>query len=292
MALGSLRRHLSAAVGGRARRRVVVVFAAVLALDTADKGTLGAVAGELKPELHSRNTELGVLAAATAAASALATVPMGMLADRVTRVKLLALSVTFWSVAMAWSASAGSFQMLLLSRTGLGVVLAAAGPVVASLIGDFFAPHERGTIYGYILSGDLIGSGFGFLVSRTVAGALSWRFSFALLAAAGVALAWTVWRKLPEPERGGQGRLSTGADSFRETLPAPPRAHGRHGLAERAVHVEEIEPVHDLVLDEDPARMGLGRALRYVLRMHHGRGGRATPLRAHRRRTGRHRPRA
>jgi predicted MFS family arabinose efflux permease len=251
--LAWVRGRLAGAVGEPARRRVVFLFAAVLALDSADKATLGAVAAELKPDLHIGNPQLGLLAGATAAVSAIATVPMGVLTDRVTRVKLLAGSVALWAVAMGWSAVAGSFDMLLISRLALGAVLATAGPVVASLVGDFFAPEERGRIYGYILSGDLIGAGFGFLVSGNVAAALSWRYSFGLLALAALPLAWMLHSRLREPARGGADRLVDEGDD------------ADAGLAERTVRDGDVKPIESLVLSEDPARMPLPRALRYVL---------------------------
>jgi predicted MFS family arabinose efflux permease len=253
--LAWVRRRLAGAIGNPARRRVVLLFAAVLALDSADKATLGAVAAELKPDLHIGNPQLGLLAGATAAVSAMATVPMGVLTDRVTRVRLLAGSVALWAGAMGWSALAGSFDTLLLSRLALGAVLATAGPVIASLVGDFFAPEERGRIYGYILSGDLIGSGFGFLVSGNVAAALSWRFSFGLLAVAALPLAWMLHKRLKEPARGGADRLIREGDE----------EAGETGLAERVVRGDDVKPIESLVLNEDPSRMPLPRALRYVL---------------------------
>jgi hypothetical protein len=50
--------RLDHAVGGPARRRVVVL----LALDAADNATLGAVAAELEASIGITNLELGVLA--------------------------------------------------------------------------------------------------------------------------------------------------------------------------------------------------------------------------------------
>lgn len=266
-ALERAREKLGAAVGGPARSRVVLLFAAVLALDSADKGTLGAVASELKPALHIGNAELGVLAAASSAVAALATVPLGVLTDRVTRVKLLAASVALWAVAMVWGGAAGSFGMLLVSRLALGAVLATAGPVIASLVGDFFEPGERARIYGYILSGELIGSGFGFLVSGNIAGVLSWRYAFWLLALAAVALAWILWRRLPEPERGGQGRLAWGAEDFDDQNGDGDSQPAGDGLAARVARRAKVRPRRDLVLDEDPVKMPIGRAIRYVLRV-------------------------
>lgn len=75
---------------------------------------------------------------------------------------------------MIAAGASGSFVMLLVSRLVLGVVTATTGPTLASLIGDFFASGERGKIYGFILTGDLLGSVIGLFVSGNAA-AISWR---------------------------------------------------------------------------------------------------------------------
>ena len=85
------------------------------------------------------------------------------------------------------------------------MVTAAAGPIVASLVGDYFEGSERGRIYSYILTGELLGAGLGFAVTGDIA-ALSWRASFVLLALPAFVLAWFVLR-LPEPDRGGRSPL-------------------------------------------------------------------------------------
>ena len=83
----------------------------------------------------------------------------------------------------------GSFGELLLARVFLGGVTAAAGPMVASLVGDYFPASERGRIYGYILGGELIGAGVGFAVTGDIA-ALSWRAAFVILSIPAFVLAW------------------------------------------------------------------------------------------------------
>ena len=92
----------------------------------------------------------------------------------------------------------------------LGAVTAAAGPMVASLVGDYFDGSERGRIYSYILTGELVGAGIGFAVTGDIA-ALSWRAAFILLAVPAFVLAWFVL-KLPEPARGALAPLR--ADGF------------------------------------------------------------------------------
>jgi MFS family permease len=187
--------------GVSGRTRVIGLFAAVLALQGADLATVGAVGGQLEGALGIDHFQLGVLVAVVSVVSALATVPFGILADRVNRIRLLAVSVGLWSVAMAAAGLAGSFGELLVTRCFLGVVIAGAAPLLASLMGDLFPGGERGKVYGYVLTGELIGAGFGFLVSGNVAGLLSWRWSFWTLALPSLLLSVGLWRLLEEPER-------------------------------------------------------------------------------------------
>src|SRR5215470_15445567 len=115
-------------VGGPARLRVVVVLASVLALNTADTGTLGAVAVQLERDLRISHAQLGLLASVSAAVGAAACLPVGVLADRVNRVRLLAATIVVWAAAMTASGLATSYLWLLLSRVALGGAVAAAGP--------------------------------------------------------------------------------------------------------------------------------------------------------------------
>jgi predicted MFS family arabinose efflux permease len=190
-------------LGGARRARVITVLAAVLGLSGADVATVGASATELRHALGISDTQIGLLVATTMLVGAVATVPFGMLADRVRRTTTLAVAVALWGAAMAWSAAASDYQMLLAARIFLGIVTAAAGPMIASLVGDYFAGGERGRMWGFILTGELIGVGFGFVVTGDVA-VFSWRAAFVVLAIPAFALAWLVAR-LPEPKRGGSG---------------------------------------------------------------------------------------
>ncbi|MGI8761097.1 MAG: MFS transporter [Jatrophihabitantaceae bacterium] len=271
-------RRLEKAVGGSARLRVIALLAAVLGLSSADSATVGAIAAPLEASLHIGNTQLGLLVTLSTAIGAVATLPVGVAVDRVRRVRLLAIAIVIWSVAMIVSALSVSYLMLLLTRVALGVVVATAGPAVASLTGDFFSPAERGRVYGYILSGELLGAGAGILISGDIAGVLSWRASFAWLAIPGLALAWAIWRRLPEPDRGGQSRLDPGATEIVaaedvDTEPAEEPEHAPEGAqAERDAGplAEEVEragvaPHPERVLHTDSDTMPLRRAVHYIL---------------------------
>jgi MFS family permease len=257
--------------GGPARSRVVILLALVLALDSADIATIGAVAGKLEAALRISNFQLGLLASLPSALIALATLPTGLLTDRVRRVPLLTGGIVLWSVAQAFSGASSSFTMLLLLRLILGLGSTPTGPTISSLVGDYIPARDRGYVWGLILSGELLGAGFGFLISGELASLLSWHWSFYALSVPGLVVAAALWRWLPEPARGGRSRLQEG-----ETELVPPEEDEsepqdgdefERSEAQAKVEQERVPADEQLVLHEDPAPMSLWRASIYVLRV-------------------------
>jgi MFS family permease len=261
---GALARRLTVALGGEERTRVIIVLAAILGLSGADAATVGASASELRHSLHISNTDIGLLVAVSSLVGAIATLPFGVLADRVRRTRVLGGTIVLWGAAMLWSATATNFTGLLWARLFLGAVTASAGPMVASLVGDWFGSWERGRIYGVILAGEYVGAGVGFAVTGNIS-ALSWRASFIILALPAFALAAVVWR-LREPERGGKGVLAS------DHGPPPEAVQEGDGAqetdAQRLARELGVEADPELVVDPREARrMTLLRATRYVLRV-------------------------
>ncbi len=265
-------------VGGPARARVIVLFALVLALNGADVSTIGAVAPQLESALRIGNAEIGLLSSVSLLIGALFTLLVGPLVDRVRRMPLLVAGIVLWSLASLASAFAGSFSDLLLTRLALGAVAATAGPAIASLTGDYFAPEERSRIWSYIFVGEAAGTAFGFIVSGLIASAIDWRAAFVVLALPGLLLARSLSRTVPEPRRGGQSHLRLGAvDLARAAAGAPSQVHRRVGEQEAqrsrataagrarvAAHRAGVPPNRRAVLREDPARLNLYRSIRYI----------------------------
>jgi predicted MFS family arabinose efflux permease len=274
-------RHLERTLGGPERKRVIVTLACVLAMSSADAATVGAAAAPLRAALHIDNTDIGLLVTVSSLVAAAASLPFGVLADRWRRTRTLGLTVATWGIAMLWSATASTFGRLLLARVVLGAVTAAAGPVVASLVGDYFEGAERGRVWSYILTGELLGAGVGFAVTGDIA-ALSWRAAFVLLALPAFLLAWYVL-KLPEPVRGGRTPLrpdgATGSSPMDPSpLGEPPPAAGvagdgadegpRQTDAQKLAASRGVTPEADKVMPgPELASMGLIDAIRAVLRI-------------------------
>jgi predicted MFS family arabinose efflux permease len=272
--------------GGPARFRVIILLACVIGLGGADNGTVGAVAPQLEHALHINNIELGLLVTVSSLAGAAATLPLGVLADRASRKRILIGTILIWSAAMAASGLAVDYPMLLVARLALGAVTGAAGPCVASLVGDLFDPGERGRIYGYILTGELLGAGFGLLVAGYVAAIGGWRAAFFVLAIPSLLLPWALWRLFTEPVRGGQSRLRQGYEAIpsAEEIRTHPDRYPTDGTdptgslaiappdSASAIRTEvtrqDIRPNETLVLHTDPSAMSLWRVVRYVLSVH------------------------
>lgn len=261
-------------LGGPARVQVIVLLAAVLGLDAADKGTLSAVSDALKQEFHTSNTEVGLLFAVVSFTGAFTALPFGVLVDRINRRNVLVATILLWALAMASSGFATSYVFLLATRLGLAAVTAAAWPCVASMTGDFFPARERGQIFGWIISGELVGAGIGFLVSGEVSSFTDWRWAFFTMAMPPIILAWIVWRFLPEPARGSQSWLEPG-ERNPEAAAEPDRHPEGEGsdeavspqVAEKAKYDYGIEPRPGMVLCKDPTRLGWFRAMWYLLRI-------------------------
>ena len=121
VATDSVRAGAESVLGDRKHRVAIVVLAAVLALDGADRTALGALAPALKSEFGVGNTAIGLLASAFAIVGALAIVPIGILTDRARRITILVVCIGIWCLAMGVAAAAMSFAVLFAARVSLGV---------------------------------------------------------------------------------------------------------------------------------------------------------------------------
>lgn len=192
------------------------VLVLVYALNFIDRQMLTILAGDIKRDLHVSDSEFGFLyGTAFGVFYALFGIPLGKLADRWPRIRLLTIGLTLWSAMTVLSGLARGFGQLGLARIGVGVGEATAGPCGYSLLSDYFPPRRRATAIAIFSSGIYLGGGLalslgtalahawdsGFAAGHRPLGLAGWQAAFLAVGLPGLVLAQWV-RSLREPRRG------------------------------------------------------------------------------------------
>jgi hypothetical protein len=174
----------------------------------------------IKADLHLSDTAVGFLTGTALAIFYTGMgIPLGMIADRVDRRKLIALSVGVWSLMTAACGAATNFAQLMLARIGVGTGEAGGTPASQSMIADIFPFQQRVLATSVFTLGAAAGSMLGAIAGGQIADAFGWRTAFFALGIPGLALALIVRFTAYEPVRGlVSTRSSDRAPPLRETL--------------------------------------------------------------------------
>jgi len=143
-----------------------------------DRQIPAAVTEPIRKEFLLTDTHLGWLATAFTLIYACAGVPLGRLADRGARTKVLAVGVTVWSALTAASGLAWNYWSLFAARLGVGIGEASCAPAGNALIGDFYPAHRRARAISIFMLGLPIGIFLSNLLSGRIAQAYTWRAPF------------------------------------------------------------------------------------------------------------------
>jgi predicted MFS family arabinose efflux permease len=149
-------------------------------------------------------------------------IPVGWLADKTNRSKILALACAIWSAATMCCGMAASYSQFVMAYMTVGFGEAGGVPPSYSIISDYFPPGRRGRALGLYNIGPPMGAALGIAFGASIASAFSWRYAFIWLGAVGLIAVIGVLVLVPEPRRGGLDRISdqagTGKSGFRQTL--------------------------------------------------------------------------
>lgn len=188
---------------GQARFAFSVLFL-VNILNYADRYVLPAILPKLadpKVGLGLSSFEQGLLGSSFLVVYGIATLPLGVWADRGVRKNIVSLCVGIWSVATVLAGFTRNFIQIFSVRAVLGIGEAGYAPASLSLLGDFFSKAKRGRIFSYWSAGTLIGAAIGFTFGGLIADAFGWRYAFFFVGIPGLISAFLAWRML-EPKRG------------------------------------------------------------------------------------------
>ena len=211
-------------VDGDYAKYVLIVLMLVHVFNYIDRQILTILAEDIKADLGFSDGDLGFLAGtAFAVFFAIFGIPLGRLADRWNRTKMISLGLGFWSLMTTLSGTAKSFSNLAIFRFGVGVGEASATPAAYSILYDYFSPKIRTTVLAVYTSGLYIGMGLGLFLGGSILdswnsswpdpslapfGLKGWQAAFMLVGFPGLLLALWV-STLKEPVRGqGDGIVS------------------------------------------------------------------------------------
>ncbi len=188
----------------------LAVLFLINALNFFDRQIIGAVGEPIRVEFGLSDTALGVLNVAFTLIYAFVGLPLGKLADRFSRHKILSVGVLVWSVFTAASGLAQSFWQIFALRLGVGIGEASCAPAANSLIGDYFPAAKRARATSVFMLGLPVGLALSFYVSGAVAQNYGWRTAFFVAGLPGlicVVLAFFI----REPLRGAVEEINVGA---------------------------------------------------------------------------------
>ncbi|WP_161812513.1 spinster family MFS transporter [Steroidobacter agaridevorans] len=175
----------------------------VYVLNFLDRQLLSILAKPIQDDLQVTDGQLGRISGLYFALFyCLISIPVGWLADRTNRVRVLSFACALWSAATVACGFSSTYPQLVAARMAVGVGEAGGVPPSYAIISDYFAPGTRGTALGLFNLGPPLGQALGVAFGASIAAAYSWRSAFVVLGAVGVVTALAVYLFVREPERG------------------------------------------------------------------------------------------
>jgi MFS family permease len=188
-----------------------------------DRNVAGILAVPIRAEFHLSDTALSDLGVAFGLFYAAIAIPIAWLADRKSRVNIIAAAVALWSLFSAACGIVSSYTQLVIVRMGVAVGEAGGIAPSYSLISDYYPREKRSRALAFYSLGIPIGSALGLFFGGWLAGHFSWRSAFIIVGLPGLLIALATKLLIPEPERG--------ALDARAAIAAPPVGEVARSLA-------------------------------------------------------------
>jgi predicted MFS family arabinose efflux permease len=185
------------------RRWLLLLLMLIYTSNFVDRQIFATLAQPIKEELKLTDTDLGVLGGLYFAAFyTLLGLPLARLVEHKSRIAIITVCITIWSVMTALCGVAQNYTQLAAARLGVGVGEAGCLPAAHSLISDHFPASKRATALAIFSLGIPAGSMIGAIGGGWIAKNMDWRSAFLVVGLPGLVLATLVFLTLKEPPRG------------------------------------------------------------------------------------------
>lgn len=180
--------------------RLLAVLALINFVNFADRSVVVPLLPLLRQQMNLTDSQLGSLQSGLLIVLALASVPCGFFADRLSRTQIITAGIVFWSLATIACGFAPSFMLLLIARSLIGVGEAAYAPAAQSMISDSFPYQRRAMSQSIFASGMLLGGAAGQAFGGLMGEVHGWKYTFIIVGL--ICMIPSVFvLKLPEPPR-------------------------------------------------------------------------------------------
>lgn len=184
---------------------VLVILLTIYIFNFADRYLLTGLVGPIKQAFDIGDNFMGLLMGpAFVVLYVVMGVPFARLADRSSRIRIIAAGCVMWSLATVATGLATGPVSLALARVAVGVGEAAFVAPAYSLLSDYFKPERRGLAFAILGLATYIGQIVGQAGGPAIAAASDWRTAFFAIGIPGVLLGFIALALVREPEREGQ----------------------------------------------------------------------------------------
>lgn len=205
------------AISRRAALFAMAVLFGMNLLNYVDRYVFFSVGELIQHDLHINDRRYAILSVAFMVVYTLVSPLMGVLGDRYSRPKLLAMGVGLWSLATLFTAFARDFGGMFFWRSVLGIGEATYGVIAPALLADLFAPRHRGRVMGLYTLALPLGGALGYAMGGRIGTMHGWPTAFLVVGVPGLALAMA-GLLIRDPGRGASDRVAGGGPVRRPTL--------------------------------------------------------------------------
>ena len=171
---------------------IVAQLSVIAVINYMDRATLAIANPLVRQDLGLTVTQMGFLLSAFPLTYALAQLPLGPVIDRLGSRLIVGTGLAFWSAAQCFAGLAASPAHMWAARFLLGVGEAPILPSSTKVVRRWYAPKERGTPIGIFTGANHLGQAIAAPALTLIMIAFGWRWMFAIMGFAGLAMA-VVW---------------------------------------------------------------------------------------------------
>jgi MFS transporter, Spinster family, sphingosine-1-phosphate transporter len=162
---------------------------ALMLMDYIDRQVIVSLFPYMKKDWGLSDAQLGSLVSIVSVTVALGALPVALFADRVSRVRSIAVMAAVWSAATLSCMFTRSYGGLLAARAMVGMGEAGYGSVGAALIASHFPERMRGALLAGFFACASVGSVLGVLLGGVIAAQWGWQAAFGVVGLPGLVLA-------------------------------------------------------------------------------------------------------